>query len=286
MTSMSHKSFLVTPLLCFAAVVAAAAVVRGQGWSGASGTSAFGGGLGGGGVGGSGLGSAGFGNSRFGGGGGFGQGGFGSGGFGNTGFGGGRFGGGGFGGGGFGGGGFGGGGFGGGGFGGGGFGGGGFGGGGFGGGGFGGGQNFIGRDAADMAAVANQLGRAGGQFFNQANRNVNRATRNRQPAQAVETVPQPMRVQLQVAFAAPRPAPAVVANSVRTRLAKILTEHNIAQPAVTMEGDTAVLRGVAATESQRLVLEKLVGLEPGVRQVRNEMTVIAPPVATSPAPNN
>jgi hypothetical protein len=51
-----------------------------------------------------------------------------------------------------------------------------------------------------------------------------------------------------------------------------------------MEGDTAVLRGVAATDSQRLVLEKLVALEPGVRQVRNEMTVIAPPAAaTSPA---
>jgi hypothetical protein len=60
----------------------------------------------------------------------------------------------------------------------------------------------------------------------------------------------------------------------------------MAQPAVTMEGDTAVLRGVAASESERLVLEKLVMLEPGVRQVRNEMVVTAPPAAVRSAPEN
>ncbi|MEX2307834.1 MAG: BON domain-containing protein [Pirellulales bacterium] len=237
-------------------------VVTAQTWRGGSGTSAFGSGFGGSGFGTSGFGNAGFGASRFGNtgfGGGFGQSGFGNAGFGGSGFGGG-------------------------------FGGGGFGGGGsmfgnqsFGMGGYAGGQSFVGRDSGDMAAVFNEMGRAGTQFFNQMNRNVSRGTRDRQPAQPVENVPQLMRVELQVAFDAPLPTPAAVANKLRTRLGKILAEHNIAQPIVTMEGDTAVLRGIAASEHQRLVLEKLIALEPGVRQVRNEMVVIAPPAAAPPS---
>jgi hypothetical protein len=34
-----------------------------------------------------------------------------------------------------------------------------------------------------------------------------------------------------------------------------------------------VLRGTATDEGQRLVLEKLVALEPGVKSVRNEITI-------------
>ena len=83
-------------------------------------------------------------------------------------------------------------------------------------------------------------------------------------------------VQLQVAFTTLRPSPAQLTNSIRTRLGQILAEQNIVAPQLTMEGDVAVLGGVAATESQRLVLEKLIAMEPGVRAVRNEMTVVAP----------
>jgi hypothetical protein len=257
--------------VCLLIVVAAAprTAAMAQSWMGGSGMSAFGGGFGSG-SGASGFGNAGFGASRFGGGG------FGSSGFGGSPFGGGGFGGGGFGAGGFGGG----------------FGSGGFGSGGsavFGNrasgmGGFGGGPAFIGRDSAVMAATLNEMGRAGTQFFNQMNRNIARPSRDRQPAADVESVPQPMRVALRVAFDAPRPTAASVTSRVRARLGKILADHGVGQPDLTMEGDTAVLRGLAASDSQRLVLEKLVSLEPGVRQVRNEMVVIEPPAAaTAPA---
>ena len=64
-----------------------------------------------------------------------------------------------------------------------------------------------------------------------------------------------------------------LANTIRTRLGRILATQNIAAPDLTMEGGVAVLRGVAATEGQRLVLERLVAMEPGVSAVRNEMTV-------------
>jgi hypothetical protein len=127
------------------------------------------------------------------------------------------------------------------------------------------------------------MGRAGTQFFNQMNRNIARPSRDRQPATAVESVPQPMRVALRVAFDAPRPTASSITSRVRARLGKILADHGIDQPALTMEGDTAVLRGLAASDSQRLVLEKLVSLEPGVRQVRNEMVVIEPPAAPAAA---
>ncbi len=248
------------------------AVAVGQNFVGSSGTSAFGSGFGSGfgsmglgGFGTSGFGNAGFGATRFGSGGmgGFGSG-FGTSGFGNAGFGATRF--------------------------------------GTGRSGLGGsvfgnqttglggnaGQNFVGRNAADMQATFNQMGRAGTQFFNRMNRDLRRRAINRAapPASSAKAVEQPMRVDLQVAFAVSRPSAAAIENRLRTRLGKILAEHGIAQPVVTMEGDTAVLSGLSATESQRLVLEKLIAMEPGVRQVRNEMVVIPPDDTNVPPAGN
>jgi hypothetical protein len=250
----------------FATVAAAAAFTHAQGMGsrfGASGfgtsglgSSRFGSSLGSSGFGSSGFGSSGFGGSGFGSSGfgsGFGSGmsGFGSSGFGNSGFGSS------------------------------------FGNQGFGGGGYGG-QNFVGRDSADMANTWNQMGQASAQFFNQMNRSMSRSSRTPQDAvPQIKNEPQQLRVNLQVAFTPPRPSQADLANSIRTRLGRILAVQNIAVPQLTMEGDVAVLGGVAATESQRLVLEKLIALEPGVRTVRNEMTVAAPSATGSlPADRN
>ncbi|MCI0332697.1 MAG: BON domain-containing protein [Planctomycetes bacterium] len=151
-------------------------------------------------------------------------------------------------------------------------------------GGYGGGQNFVGRDSADMANVWNQMGQAGTRFFNQMNRGMSRNNnRESSSAQAGENVPQPMRVALKVAFTAPSPSSAELTNNIRRRIGRVLAVQNIAAPQISMEGDVAVLVGVAASESQRLVLEKLVAMEPGVREVRNEMTVV-PPTALEQLP--
>ena len=96
----------------------------------------------------------------------------------------------------------------------------------------------------------------------------------------------PVRVQLNVAFDHPQVQPTVVATAVRGRLEKLLARRNIAAPEVEIVGDTVVLRGVAPSESQRLVIEKLVSLEPGVCAVENQMTVAQEPanaVAAEPA---
>jgi hypothetical protein len=126
-----------------------------------------------------------------------------------------------------------------------------------------------------MANVWSQLGQAGTQYFNQMNRSMSRGNNNRSQQQTatVQNTPQAMRVNLRVAFTPPRPTAAAFSDAIRTRLARILASQNIIAPQLTMEGDVAVLRGVAATESQRLVLEKLIAMEPGVSAVRNEMSV-------------
>jgi BON domain len=145
--------------------------------------------------------------------------------------------------------------------------------------------NFIGRDSADMTSVFNQLGRNSNQFFQQMNRNMSRGGNrgNRNTSQEQNAAP-PVRVRLDVAFDRPVLRPTAVVTAVRGRLEKVLVNHNITAPDVELKGDTVVLRGVAASESQRLVIEKLVSLEPGVLAVDNQMTVA--PAATEPQPSS
>jgi hypothetical protein len=247
-------TFAATLAILISAVSTADAQMRSGGMSGFGssgfGSSGFGSsGFGRSGMGGMGIGGGGFGSSGFGGGGGFGSSGFGGSGFGGSGFGSSGFGNRG------------------------GLGSSGFGGSGFGSGQYGGGQAFVGRDAADMQNTFMQSNRASTQFFRNMNRQMSRNNRDNRKAVTVQNPPQPMRVEVQVAFAAPQQTPTAVATRLQARLAKILTDHKMSQPTVLMEGDTAVLRGVATSESEAQVISQLVALEPGVRAVRNEMTV-------------
>jgi hypothetical protein len=139
-----------------------------------------------------------------------------------------------------------------------------------------GGQAFVGRDSADMAAIFSQMGRAGTQFFNQMNRGSGRGG-NQPQSNSKSYAKSNVRVQLNLAFPYERPAPAAVADNVRSRLAASLVPLGVEQPEVVLDGDTVVLRGTAANENQRLVIEKLISMEPGVTQVRNEMIVAALP---------
>jgi osmotically-inducible protein OsmY len=231
---------------------------RGGMGGGGMGGSAFGGG--GGGMGGSGFG--GMGSSGFGGGG---MGGSGFGGMGSSGFGGGGMGSSGFGSGGLGGGNA-----------------------GFAGSGMGGQQNFVGRDANDMQATFGQMGKASTQFFNNMNRNMKNNSR-RSNKKTVQNASQPSRVEVKVAFDVPRAPSDQMARDIRTRLAKLLAEHHMSQPTVSMEGDTVVLSGAAASENERDVISQLLAIEPGVRDVRNEMTIGKPagaPSGIAPSPGS
>lgn len=142
-------------------------------------------------------------------------------------------------------------------------------------------SRFVGRDANDMQSIFRQLGRSSTQFFNSVNRQM---ARGQQTTVTTRNPPQPIRTEVQVAFAAPQPSADVVAKTLQVRLAKIMSEHHMTAPTVSVQGGTAVLSGVAKSENERKVIESLVSFEPGVRSVRNEMTVAGAPTSNTSAP--
>lgn len=145
-------------------------------------------------------------------------------------------------------------------------------------------QGFVGRDSSDMAAVFQQMGRSSNQFFQQLNRTMGRGGRGRRNSSQEENAAPPVRMRLDVAFDTPRIQPSVTATNVRSRLTSTLSRRSIAAPEVEMAGDTVVLRGTAQSESQRMVIEQLVLMEPGVFAVDNQMTVAPSSVAQPPEP--
>ncbi len=268
MTIHRWTTFAATVALC--SLLAHSAQAQGFGGSGSRGMGGM-----------SSMGSSGFGSSGFGSGGmggfggsGFGGGGFGGGGVGNSGFGSGM---GGLGNNGFGGGSA-------------------FGNSGFGNSGYGGGygttQNFIGRDAGDMMATFGQMNRNMQSMNNTMNRSMSRGNSRRSSSgnkQSAQSDSQPVRVEVKVAFNPPRPSADQMTTTIRNRLGRILADRKIPPPTFSMEGDTAVVSGVAASEGDRDLISQLLAIEPGIRNVRNEMVINQPAGATTdiaPAPGS
>jgi hypothetical protein len=144
---------------------------------------------------------------------------------------------------------------------------------------------FVGRDSADMAAIFELLrgdgdetkgqsdgASGGGERGGRGGRGKGSGTKEGQEENAKLLI----RVRLDVAFQVPRPQSKVVATVVRDRLGSILARRNIPAPGVEFAGDTVILRGVAQDEDQRLLIEKLVSLEPGVGTIDNQMTTERP----------
>lgn len=136
-------------------------------------------------------------------------------------------------------------------------------------------QAFVGRDAGDMQTAFTQFSRSSSQFFSNMNRQMARTNRRQRAAVTTRNPPQPIRTEVQVAFAAPQPTAGAVAKLLQVRLAKIMSAHDMTVPLVSVQNGVAVLSGVAKSENERRVIATLVSLEPGVRSVRNEMTVAA-----------
>lgn len=86
---------------------------------------------------------------------------------------------------------------------------------------------------------------------------------------------------LEAGFQYEPPAPTTVATTLQTRLEKAGLPGVGGEVQVLLEGDTVVLRGSVPSGYQRLLAENLARLEPGVRQVRNELVV----VENGPAPS-
>lgn len=84
-----------------------------------------------------------------------------------------------------------------------------------------------------------------------------------------------IRFRITLGFSHPRPAATKVSADFARRLTRIPQLESAEAVAVTMEDRTAVLAGEVATEHEKMLIEKLAMMEPGVSAVRNELTVKA-----------
>jgi osmotically-inducible protein OsmY len=85
---------------------------------------------------------------------------------------------------------------------------------------------------------------------------------------------QQLRVPVRLGFTpAARPAPTVISGRVQSRLERIPRVRNMGSVSVQMDGSTAVLSGAVSTADDRNLLARVLLLEPGVSDVRNELQV-------------
>ncbi|MBC7353119.1 MAG: hypothetical protein H5U08_12230 [Thermogutta sp.] len=85
---------------------------------------------------------------------------------------------------------------------------------------------------------------------------------------------------LRVGFSAPQPPAQVVSQELTALVSRVTSQRsaNGMPPSVqvAVEGRTAILKGTVPSANDRLVLERLLLLEPGIDKVQNELVVAAP----------
>lgn len=141
-------------------------------------------------------------------------------------------------------------------------------------------QNFLSGLSGVSGANGNRGGRslsglgaqAGRQRQGQQNNNMN----DNQAGQG-RRARKPVRTTRIVGFEYPLPAAPRMTQTLSTHLEKSLKVRLQPGVEVALEGRTATLRGVVATDHDRDVAEQLVLLEPGVSAVQNELTVTPTP---------
>ena len=93
-----------------------------------------------------------------------------------------------------------------------------------------------------------------------------------------------VRTSLRVAFGYTRTTPEKISTTLAARLQKSQRIRTLSAVQVRVEGGTATLRGVVATDHDRALAERLTRLEAGISRVKNELTVAAPAVAKPSEP--
>jgi len=91
-----------------------------------------------------------------------------------------------------------------------------------------------------------------------------------------------VRTSLRVAFSYKRTTPDQISTAVAQRLQKSKRIRTLSAVQVHLEGGTATLRGVVATDHDRVLAERLTRLEAGIWRVKNELVVASAPIAPSP----
>ena len=91
-----------------------------------------------------------------------------------------------------------------------------------------------------------------------------------------------IRTTFRAAFNYPQSNPNTLSTTLTRRLATIPALQSQTPIRVELQGRTAILRGVAATEHDRGLAEQMLRLEPGIEEVKNEVAV-ASPIPPEPA---
>lgn len=146
---------------------------------------------------------------------------------------------------------------------------------------------FVGTDSADTQAFVGQVGagtNSGRSSMRRSNRNSARnQAANRQANNSREVE---IRSEIRLGFAYEAPAQSELTTKLAGRLDGCSRIQSRGPYRISVDGGgMATLRGVVATEHDRMLAEMLIRLEPGVRQVQNDLTVAqaAQPAATPPA---
>jgi hypothetical protein len=83
-----------------------------------------------------------------------------------------------------------------------------------------------------------------------------------------------IRTRLRTAFEGPRPQPQIVGQRIHSQLQSVPQSAGLTGVNVSVDGNTAIISGVVATDKQRRMSELLMRLEPGVRNVENRINVV------------
>jgi hypothetical protein len=134
---------------------------------------------------------------------------------------------------------------------------------------------------------AGQMNRQGQQNRNTANRRAgggqNRNQMNQAGTGAGNQQKTTVRPQLLVAFDYPRPSAETIQESLATRFAKLASKEQFKGIDVEADGSSVILRGEVDSDRTSRLATILARMEPGVKRVRNELTVKEPPPPTPEA---
>ncbi|MCO6454604.1 MAG: BON domain-containing protein [Pirellulaceae bacterium] len=86
----------------------------------------------------------------------------------------------------------------------------------------------------------------------------------------------PIRAPIRIGFTQASISGEIVSSRFQTRLTNLPGVRLTGPIEVVMDGQTAVLRGTVASENDRDLIARLATLEPGISEVRNELTVVPP----------
>lgn len=104
---------------------------------------------------------------------------------------------------------------------------------------------------------------------------VNQPRAGRQPTDVYDP-------RLEIGFPVTRPDPSLIQQGLTLRLREESANGRFETIVVSLEGETATLRGTVASANDRAVAEALVLFEPGVAAVRNELQVRPDPPQPNP----